>query len=304
VRSTLGRVADDARLKDLRPPAVLVVGNVAALAEQLAWFDSRPLFGRRILVTRAREQASALSERLAELGATPLEFPTISIESLEDPAPLDNALARLSSFEWVVFTSANGVSSAFARLSALRRDARAFGTARVAAIGPATEQALADRGIRADFMPSAFTSDAIAAELKELISPGDRLLMLRADIAPTLLVDTLTAHGAQVENVVAYHTRPSTASRDAVEKLFQEKKVDVVTFTSSSTVRNLLDALDQRTELFEGSIVACIGPVTANAARRLGLQVDLVAPVHTIDGLVTALLEHVRPECLMDEVHP
>jgi uroporphyrinogen III methyltransferase / synthase len=292
LRSSLGQIAVEARSRGLRPPAVLVVGKVAALAEQLAWFDSRPLHGNRILVTRAREQASVLSERLAELGATPIEFPTISIEPLRDPAPLDQALNELSGYDWVIFTSANGVSAAFTRLEAQERDARSFGTARVAAIGPATERALAEHGIRADFVPSAFTSEGIASELTEMLIKGQRLLLLRADIAPTVLVDALSAQGARVDNVIAYQTRPSSENRRAVEQRFLEKQIDVVTFTSSSTVRNLLEALDHKTELLVGAVIACIGPVTAQTARELGLRVDVVAPVHTIDGLVDALLVH------------
>jgi uroporphyrinogen III methyltransferase/synthase len=289
--ATLVTVADQARARDLKPPAVLVVGRVVDLQKRLSWREARPLHGRRVLVTRAREQASALSERLAELGARPLEFPGIRIEPLRDASELDAALARLGQFSWVILTSANGVRAAFERLAAAGRDARAFGGLRVGAIGPATAAALAERGIRADFIPTAFTSEAIASELAPLLSSDDRILLLRADIAPRVLVDQLGRSGAAVENVTAYRTVPDLGSRDEVRQLLRSGQIDVVTFTSSSTVRNLVDVLGDDRHLLSSCLVACIGPVTAATASERGLRVDVVAPLHTIEGLVEALVE-------------
>lgn len=293
ILATLGTVLAAARERGLKPPAVLVAGEVVRLAEKLSWFERRPLHGRRVLVTRARDQASVLAARLAELGAEPIEFPTIRIEPLADPAPLDAALERLGDFAWVVLTSANGVQAVFARLEAQGRDARAFAGVRVAAIGPATASALSARGLRADFVPRAFTSAAIAAELAPQVRPDERILLLRADIAPPSLAEELTARGAQVESVAAYRTVPDHGNRQRLEELLAQRAIDMVTFTSASTVRNLVDSLGN-TALLEAPLIACIGPVTAAAARSLGLRVDVEATVHTIDGLLDAILATVN----------
>jgi uroporphyrinogen III methyltransferase/synthase len=292
LRAPLAQIAALSREQDFRPPAVLVVGAVVDLADELSWFERRPLFGRRILVTRAREQASALSEQLLALGAEPLEFPTIRIEPLADPAPLDSAVERLGQADWVILTSANGVRAVFERLTALGRDARAFASARVAAIGPATAAALLEHGIRPDFVPSAFTSEAIARELAPLVEPGQKVVLLRADIAPRILAEQLAQSGAEVENVAAYRTMPDLAGREQILRRLKRGLIDVVTFTSSSTVRNLVEGLGPaRTNLLDGPLLACIGPVTSATARELGLRVDLEASVHTVDGLVQALVE-------------
>ena len=288
---TLGTIADLALQRQVRPPAILVVGQVAALADRLDWFGQGPLFGRRVLVTRARAQASTLSQQLRELGAEPLEFPTIRIEPLADPSPLDQALARLAEFDWVVLTSVNGVEACFERLAAGGQDARAFAGVKIAAIGPATERALAGRGLRADFLPRAFTSEAIVRELAPAVRRGARLLLPRADIAPAALADGLAAAGAEVTSVPAYRTLPDMTSRAEIVRRLEADEIDVVTFSSASTVRNLVDGLDGRLELLARPLIACIGPVTAATAVELGLAVDLVAPVHTIDGLVNALQE-------------
>jgi uroporphyrinogen III methyltransferase/synthase len=300
----LDGIADAARERDFRPPAVLVVGAVVDLARELAWLERRPLHGRRVLVTRARDQASAITDRLAELGAIPLEFPTIRIEPLEDPTSLDRAVARLAELDWVVFTSANGVRATFQRLELAGRDARAFGQARVAAIGPATAAALAERGIRADFIPAAFTSDAIASELAPSIRSGDRILLLRADVAPPALADSLASLDAAVENVTAYRTLPDTRGREEVRQLLRDNRIDVVTFTSSSTVRNLVDALEGDTGLLARPLIACIGPVTAATAAELGLGVELVATEHTVGGLIEALVQRLAQPAQPLEVSP
>ncbi|MCC7104375.1 MAG: uroporphyrinogen-III C-methyltransferase [Chloroflexi bacterium] len=288
---TLETIAGLARERRLRPPAILVVGKVASLADQLGWLERRPLHGKRVLVTRAREQASALADRLAEQGARPLEFPSIKIQPLADPGSLDAALAELAGYAWVVFTSANGVRAAFERLERSHRDARAFGAARIAAIGPATAAGLAERGLRADLVSSGATAEAVAADLTPRVEPGQRVLLARADLAQPALAEALTAAGALVDDVVAYQTAPTMDGHDEVRRRLEAGEVDVVTFTSASTVRNLLAGLDGAQSLLARPLIACIGPVTAEAARARGLRVDLVAPTHTIDGLVDALVE-------------
>jgi uroporphyrinogen III methyltransferase/synthase len=295
LRATLATIAERARSEAFGPPSVLVVGAVVGLAEQLDWVSARPLQGRRVLVTRAREQVSALADRLAALGAEPIEFPAIVVRPLEDTAELDQAIGRLGEYNWVVFTSANGVRATFDRLVDLGRDARAFGRARVAVIGPATAAALAERGIRADFVPATFSSEAVLGEIAPLVESDHSVLLLRADIAPKDLKLGLAGRAGRVDDVTAYRTEPDVSDHEQVERLLAERQIDVVTFTSSSTVCNLVAALGGNTELLTGTTIACIGPVTAQTARELGLDVGLIAPVHTIEGLVESLAEAFRP---------
>ncbi len=287
--ATLGTIAAEAREQGLRPPAALIVGKVVALRGQLAWFETLPLFGARVLVTRTREQASGLVARLRALGAVPLEFPAIACTPVDDITALDAALATLADHDWVVFTSQNGVTAAIDRLAALGRDARAFAGARVCVIGPATAASLAERGIRADLAPATFTTrDVLAALVAEGVQ-GKRILLLRADIAPPDLGDGLRAAGADVTSIAAYETRGGEGRRPELATLM-EGGVDIVTFTSSSTVTHLLQALDGEAPALNNTLIASIGPVSSATARAAGLRVDIEAETHTIDGLIAALV--------------
>jgi uroporphyrinogen III methyltransferase/synthase len=277
-RTTLGDLGG----VELEPPVTLVVGAVADL--DLRWFESRPLFGRRVVVTRAREQASDLVERLHRLGAETIELPAITIDEPDDGgAELHEGAARLQrgDFEWVVFTSANAVE----RFCRLLRDAREVGSTKVAAIGPGTGDALRRFGVEADLVPDRF----IAESLVDAFPTGKgRVLLPRAAVARDVLVDGLAAKGWRVNVVTAYRTRPAEPSASA---LAEAGKADAITFTSSSTVTNFvqvagLDAVP--------AVVVCIGPVTAETAREVGLTVDVVAEEHTIDGLVQALVHALR----------
>jgi uroporphyrinogen III methyltransferase/synthase len=298
--STLADVVEQAEAAGLRPPAVTIVGDVVALRERLRWFDTRPLFGRRVLVTRTREQASTLGALLHAAGARPVELPTIAIQPPSDYAALDAALLGLREWglggvaAWVLFTSANGVDAVFARLEALRLDARVFGAARLAAIGPATADALHRHGLRADYTPTEALASAILADFRERDLHGVRMLLPRADIAPPELGDGLAALGADVRSVVAYRTVPAEGLAAEARRVLAAGAVDTACFTSSSTVRNLVDALDGDISLLASLTIACIGPVTAATARELGLRVDVVAPEHTVAGLVAALCEAAR----------
>lgn len=288
VAATLGTISEEARARGLRPPAALVVGDVVALRERLRWFEALPLFGARVLITRTRTQAGGLAARLRGLGAVPLEFPAIACDPVEDTDELDAALAALAEQDWVVFSSANGVTAAMDRLDTLGRDARAFGRARVCAIGPATVAALATRGIRADLVPPTYTTAAVLAALTAEGVHDRRVLLLRADIAPTDLADGLRAAGARVSSVAAYRTTTGGRHDDLADLL--AGGLDAVTFTSSSTVTNLLAALGGDPTALSGALVASIGPVTSATARAAGLRVDTEADPHTIDGLVDALV--------------
>jgi uroporphyrinogen III methyltransferase/synthase len=275
VRTTLGGLA----AATLHPPATIVIGAVAGL--DLAWFERRPLFGRRVVVTRARLQASALSERLAELGADPIEVPAIEVaEASDGGAGLRAAAGRLAAggYEWVVFTSPRAVE----RLVPLLRDARAFGLTRIAAIGPGTADELARRGLVADLVPHRFIAEAL---LESFAGGPGRVLLPRAAVARDVLPEGLRAKGWTVEVVEAYRT---AMARPDPAVLAAAAGADAITFTSSSTVTNYLAAAGPASV---PPFVACIGPVTADTARAAGLDVDVVADEHSIDGLVAALLE-------------
>ena len=291
VQGTLDDIERRAREAGLEAPAVTVVGQVASLRDRLRWFDTRPLFGKRVLVTRSRAQASALSRRLEALGAEALEVPTIEIRPPTDWAPLDAAVGRLSEFDWIVFTSVNAVDSVFDRIQDAGLDARALAGTRLCAIGPATASALQRHGLGADFVPDAYTTAGLSEGLGEVELARSRVLLPRADIAPDDLVRDLEGQGAIVEQVTAYRTVAPAASRALARDALGQRRVDLATFTSSSTVENLARLLgEEAQELLAPVTVACIGPVTAQTAQRLGLRVDITATVHTIPGLVDAIL--------------
>ena len=294
VSGTLADIVARVEAAGLRPPAVTIVGPVARLREQLHWFEDRPLFGQRVLVTRTRQQASALSTRLRALGAEAIELPTIQVAPAGDWAPLDRAIAGLSNYDWIVFTSVNGVGSFWERLDRAGLDARALHGVRLAAIGPATAAGLQTRGLRADYLPGEYVAEAVAAGLGDV--RGLRVLLPRADIARPALADLLRRGGAEVDEVTAYRTlRPDTAPGELRDLL---AGITVATFTSSSTVRNLAvmasDAGLDLSRALAGATIACIGPITAETARELRLPVHIVAAEYTIDGLVEALVLHVR----------
>jgi uroporphyrinogen III methyltransferase/synthase len=293
VTGRLDNTIDRGREAGLEPPVIAVIGRVVGLREQLRWFDRRPLFGKKVLITRSQTQASKLREMLAALGAQPVELPTIQTAPLEDYAALDAALARLGGFRWVIFTSINAVEAVFARLERgeTRRDARAFGNAQIGAIGPATAEALQRRGLIANFVPARSVSEAVLEELSGRDWANVPVFLPAADIGRDALAQGLARLGAKVERVAAYRTVTPPNIDDQAREIL-DQRVDVVTFTSSSTVRNLLEALDGDGSGLKSSIIACIGPATAATARELGLHVDLVAERHTVEGLVEALVQH------------
>ncbi len=289
VRGVLSDIARRAADAGVGAPAVAVIGEAAQLGERLRWFDRAPLFGLRVLVTRPRRQMSALSRLLAEYGAEPVEAPAIEIAPLNDAAELDAALAALGSFDWVVFTSVNGVDAVFERLAAQGRDARAFGAARVATIGLATAEALAQRGVAADYVPRTYTTAAVADGLSGLDLRGKRVLLPRADIAPAALADALRERGAETTSIAAYRTLKPADADAQIREALGSGTIGAAAFTSSSTVQHLVEALDGDAELLDGVMIASIGPVTSAAARAAGLRVDVEAPVHTVPGLVEAM---------------
>jgi uroporphyrinogen III methyltransferase/synthase len=290
-----GTLADIAALVEeagLTPPAITVVGEVVRLRETLSWFESRPLFGKRVLITRTRRQASVFARLLAEEGAIPIELPAIEIEPSADPAAVSAAIDALTAghYTWAVLTSANAVELWFEHLRERGLDARAFTRTKVAAIGPATAEALAERGIVADLVPEEYVAEAVVEALRAAqVGPGDQVLVPRAESARPELVEGLRGLGAQVDEVTLYRAAvPEIAPAEALS-LLREGAIDIVTFTSSSTVRNMAAMLNGHVETLRGPLVACIGPITAKTAEELGLRVDVVASEFTVEALVRAL---------------
>ncbi len=292
ISATLATLAERSKLAGLTNPAVIVIGDVVRLREQLRWYDTRPLFGKRILVPRPAAQGAVTARAVRERGAEPVLVPLIDVVDPPDRAALVAAASRLSSYDWVLFTSSNGVERTFAVLAEASRDARAFGSAKVGAIGPKTAEALGERGLRADLVADEFVGEALAQ--KVVAAGARRVLVLRALRAREALPDALRAAGIEVDVVAAYQTVPAAAAHSGeLAKQFEERALEVVLFTSSSTVTNLCDALGERArELLAGVTVASIGPITSKTAEELGVRVDVAARTYTVEGVLAALEEY------------
>jgi uroporphyrinogen III methyltransferase/synthase len=293
-RAISGTIADIAARvagAGLTPPFVTVVGRVVSLRETLAWFEKRPLFGKRVLVTRAKDQADELSQALAALGAEPVELSAIEIVPRVERKKLREALARLDAdeYDWLIFTSANGVDIFFDCLREAGRDARLLGRSQVCAIGPGTAEALRRQGIVADLVPERFIAEGVVEALAQRDIMGKRVLWLRARGARRTLALGLTRLGARVEELPLYRAEaPREVDGEALRRL-RDGEIDVVTFASPSAVRNLARMLSGDLSALEKPRIATIGPVTSRAVRRLGLRVSAQAREHTIEGLAHAL---------------
>jgi uroporphyrinogen III methyltransferase / synthase len=296
VTGTLQSIAEIARREDLHAPAITVVGPVAGLAGQLEWLPVRPLSGRTVAVTRARAQASGLARRLEELGATVVEAPVIRTQPISDPA---HPAADLARYDLICFTSPNAVTALFARLAQAGerptdtpanspRDARAFAGARVAAIGPGTARALAEHGIVADIVPGRSVAEALIEALSDV--PVERALVARAKEARDVLPDALRARGAEVDVLTLYETVAEPLSPRALQST---RGADYITFTSSSTVRFFLDAAGGTAGLSPETRIVSIGPVTSETLREHGLEPQVEAKDHDVDGVIHALLADV-----------
>lgn len=291
VSGTLGTIADRIEEARLKPPAITVIGDVVALRDEgLDWYEKRPLFGKSIVVTRARAQAGELSRELEFLGAEVVEFPTIEIREPEDFGQLDAAIRELDSFDWIVFTSANGVSAFVQRLAHHGLDLRAVPRgAKLAAIGPATADALRATGLRVDVVPREYRAEALLEVLLDG-SAGGRVLIPRARVAREILPEKLREAGMEVVVPPAYETVPSEEGKEGLRERLLSGGVDCVTFTASSTVESFVGAFGgEAPGLLSGTRVACIGPITAETARGHGIRVDAEATEYTIPGLVDAV---------------
>jgi uroporphyrinogen III methyltransferase / synthase len=298
-RTIEGTLRSLAEHEDLpKQPAILVVGRVAALRQHLRWFDERPLFGKRIVVTRSREQAGELVDLLESLGAEAIEAPMIRIAPADDYAPLDEAIAHASTYDWLIFTSVNAVDFFMRRLHQGPGDIRDLKGVKLCAVGPATAERLARFGVRADLQPVEYRSEAIVPALAESGKlAGQRFLLPKADIAREVIADELRKAGADVTEVTAYRTVLAEIEREGdpdIYRMLLDGRIDVVTFTSASTVRNFVKVFgaDQAADLLGRTTVASIGPVTAETAEQYGIATSIMPKEYTIPSLVDAIVDY------------
>ncbi|MDA1296532.1 MAG: uroporphyrinogen-III C-methyltransferase [Chloroflexi bacterium] len=289
VTGSIEDIVEKGKAAGIGAPVILVVGKVSSLRDRLAWFDTRPLFGLSVLITRARSQASRLAEQLESHGARTIQVPVIDIVPVADTAELDTAAKSLDRYDWVTFTSANAVDGLWRSVRAAGLDGRAFGGVKIAVVGPATSHALEEIGLSADMVPEMFDADALLDSFRALNPLPNRVLFPRSAIGRESLVTGLRELGVAVDSVVAYETHMAETSGDQARAAYMGG-VDVTTFTSSSSVENLVKLLGGDVTAVNQSTVACIGPVTAEAARANGIEVDLMARTQTIDGLVEAIV--------------
>jgi uroporphyrinogen III methyltransferase / synthase len=285
--TTVGAVAEKMEAERLRPPVVLVFGRVAALAGRIAWYESLPLFGRRIVITRARQQAEALAERLENYGAETLEYPTIQVADPDDPAAVERAYAAIADYDWLVLTSANGAERFFHGYLAGGRDIRGLHGVRIAAIGPATRGAIERYGVRVAVEPAQYRAEALVEALGAVA--GSRILLARAQHAREVLPSVLRERGAVVDVLALYRT----VLPHEVPPVDAILAADMITFTSASTVDNFLSAAGASgRSLLRRIAIAAIGPITAGALERVGVAADVVADPYTIDALVDAIVDY------------
>ena len=295
VVGTLEDIVEKVNNAHLSPPTVIVVGEVVQLRDQLNWCETRPLFGKGVLVTRPRAQAPALSNLLAEQGAEPIECPMLEISPPESWGPVDEAIQELSTYDWIIFTSVNGVKAFMGRLWFHQKDARSLGTARVCCIGPQTKVEATHWGIVADLVPNEFQAEGILESLGQLGVHGLRILIPRAKVAREILPEQLREMGASVRVVHGYQAVLPEAEGEPLSDRFRNQDIQYLTFTSSSTVKNFCQLFTDRQEMHDmtqHTTVACIGPITAQTVKEEGLSVDIVAAENTVPALVDAIVAH------------
>jgi uroporphyrinogen III methyltransferase/synthase len=290
--STLGDIVRRAGETGFRPPAVLVIGSVVDLREHLNWFEKKPLFGKGVVITRPQEQAAEFAGLLRAQGARVIHFPVIKIIPADDRRDLDRAIGAIGDYQWIIFTSANGVSHFFRRLRELGKDIRDLKGIRICAIGPATGGAVEDRGLRVDLVPESFISEGVIEAFRKENIKGSRILLPRAEAARDVIPAELAKLGATVDVATVYRTVSSGRKKAELEEWIQKGKVDVITFTSSSTVTNFLEIMGRDYSLPAQVKIACIGPVTAATAKKAGLNIDILQGRYTITDLVEAMASY------------
>lgn len=294
VTAVLADIAKVAEERKFLPPAIFVVGQVVALREELAWFEKRPLFGTTVVVTRPEAQAASFAALLRERGARVITFPVIRVVASENREQIDSALSHIDSYRWIIFTSANGVKFFFERLKELNMDVRDLKGVRIAAIGPATATAIERKGLRVDLVPEEFISEGVVRAFEACDIRGSRILLPRAETARDVIPQGLAQQGAIVDVVPVYRTVGSEGDGADLVRAAQEGKIDVITFTSPSTVTNFIDIIGGLSKIPPTARIACIGPVTAAAAEKAGLAVDIMQGPFEIEGFVEAIVTHMK----------
>ncbi|MBW2674959.1 MAG: uroporphyrinogen-III synthase, partial [Deltaproteobacteria bacterium] len=289
---TLDTIAALAEENNFSAPAICVVGGVVGLRERLEWFEKRPLFGKGIVITRPEEQAEELSALLRDKGARVISFPTIRIAPPDDYGDLDRAIENIEQYQWIVFTSANGVRSFFDRFNGVKGDIRDLKGICICTIGPATRTCVEGYHIPVDLVPDEYLSERVVEAFKDMDIASKKILLPRAEIAGDVVPDGLSQMGARVDVVVAYRTLPAGGDGKDIRELMESGRVDVLTFTSPSTVNNFMDIIGGGAAIPDHIRIACIGPVTQRACEEAGLRVDIMQGPYSIPGLVEAIESH------------
>ncbi|MBN2570273.1 MAG: uroporphyrinogen-III C-methyltransferase [Deltaproteobacteria bacterium] len=281
--------------QDFKPPAVFVVGDVAGLRGELSWFEKKPLFGKGIVITRPEAQSAEFADLLYEEGARVIPFPTIKIVPPESFDDLDGAIEHIGKYNWIVFTSVNGVGYFFDRLFYLGKDARNLAGVGICAIGPATSRAVERYGIRVDLVPDNYVSESVVTAFEKVGIAGKRILIPRAEIARDLIPESLAEMSALCDVLTVYRTISSRLTKEEFSKIAQTNTIDVITFTSPSTVNNFINIVG-KDNIPPDTRIACIGPVTKIAAEEAGLTVHIVAESYTTEGVVHAMIDYFQKD--------
>ncbi len=296
VTGNLKNIYETAQKEKIKPPGIIIVGDVVGLRKELNWFETKPLFGKNIIVTRAREQASGFMAGLRELGANCIEFPTIEIVPPDDWAPLDKSIERIGEYNWLLFTSVNGVKYFFNRLYGKGKDVRALKDIRVGAIGPKTAESVREYGIIPDLVPSEYRAEAVVDEFKKFNISDLKILLPRASKAREILPEELKKMGAKIDIVDAYRTIMPEKKVDTVSRMLEAGDIDMITFTSSSTVSNFMgmfgDKADRIKAWLKNVDIASIGPITSETAKKLGLNITIEPADYTIEALTDVIVYH------------
>jgi uroporphyrinogen III methyltransferase/synthase len=298
-KSVIGTLKDIVRKNkesQLEPPVLILVGEVIHLREKLNWFEKRPLFGKKILITRSKEQSRDFSDLLFYYGAEPVIFPTISLIPPDSWEEMDRGIASLEKYDWIIFSSINGVHFFMDRLKALGKDSRALHRAKICAVGSSTAEDLLKYGIKVDLVPSSFQGESVVEAFRQMNVGGCSFLIPRAKVAREILPESLKKMGAKVDLVTAYQNVKPVENVDRIKKLLLENKLSVITFTSSSTVKHFLELLDSKElrSCLKKTKIASIGPITSQALKAAGYQVDIQPQEHTVAALAEAIVESVK----------
>jgi len=293
VAGKLSDIVEQVKEREIKPPAIIVVGGVVALREKLNWFEKKPLFGKKILITRQKAQAEDFVKLIEEAGAIPVKFPVIETVHPDSWNALDDSIKKLGSYNWIIFTSANGVRFFMERLKFNGKDIRELKGIKICAIGPKTAAFVESLGIKADIMPEEYIAEGVIKEMFKIGIEGEKILLPRASAARDILPREIKKMGAEIDVADAYKTVKPAAEAEEIKELFKKGGVDMITFTSSSTVKNFMSFFnDSEKGLIADAVIASIGPITAKTVEEFGFKSDIVADEYTIEKFVEKIIEY------------